>query len=139
MHTGLAVPTNLMATGTGVGSLNISWSSSCFIKGIIQFSLVLLNLNSSQNMPFEVHGIHNLYHRYEIQETTSCDIYQLHVQAVNGSISSKPSDSITTGFPSLPGISPLEKSLQHSVMRNADGEVMLSFSFDVSQRVICCV
>lgn len=128
--TGPTIPTNLMAAESGVARLNISWSSLCFERTEIQFSLIVLNLNSSRNMP-NVSGIQDLHYRYEIAEKTSCDVYRFHVTAMKGSISSDLSESIISSFPSLPDIFPVENSLQHSLVKSGD-RVTLSFSFSVS-------
>lgn len=128
---GPTIPTNLMATESGVARLNISWSSLCLDRTDIRFSLTVLNLNSSRHMPNVVSEIQDPHYRFEITDNTSCDVYRFHVIAMYSSISSNSSDSITSSFPSLPDIFPVENSLQHSLVKSAEG-VTLSFSFNVS-------
>ena len=129
--TGPTIPTELRATAVGAGALNISWRSSCFVRTEIQFSLIAVNLNYSRRTPDMIHRILNLHYTYNITDETSCDVYSIRVTSSNGSISSNVSDSIITSFPSLPDISPLVNSLQHSLFKRSDG-VMLTFWFNVS-------
>jgi hypothetical protein len=63
-----------------------------------------------------------------------CDIHSFIITATNDAGSSIPSESFNREFPSLPDLTPVEQSLQHSMIRTEIG-VLLTIKFDV--RYVC--
>ena len=130
MHAGPpSTPTDLAATENGVGSLNISWSLVTIEGVAVNFTVTVTNLNDSST-PMEVSGIQDQHYILTLEDSTSCDVYSFQVTAVNGAGTGTPSEIITRSLPSLPDISPVQDSLQHSLVRTASG-VTLSVSFNV--------
>ena len=131
MHAGPpSTPADLAATENGVGSLNISWSLVTIEGVAVTFSVTVMNLNDSSTGPMEVSGIQDQHYIFTLEDSTSCDVYSLQVTAVNGAGTGTPSEIITRSLPSLPDISPVQDSLQHSLVRTASG-VTLSVTFNV--------
>lgn len=96
----------------------------------MEFILTATNLDDSNTSLIIESGITNQYRIFTIEDITSCDFYSFQVVATNGGGSSRPSDSITSNFPSLPDISPIKDSLYHSLVKTVDG-VILNVTFDV--------
>ena len=127
MHAGPpSTPADLAATENGVGSLNISWSLVTIEGVAVNFTVTVTNLNG----PMEVSGIQDQHYIFTLEDGTSCDVYSFQVTAVNGAGTGTPSEIITRSLPSLPDISPVQDSLQHSLVRTTSG-VTLSVSFNV--------
>ena len=117
-------PADLAATGNGVGSLNISWSLVTIEGVAMTFTVTVTNLNDSSTGPMEVSGIQDQHYIFTLEDSTSCDVYSFQVTAVNGAGTGTPSQIITRSLPSLPDISPVQDSLQHSLVRTASGVTM---------------
>ena len=131
MHAGPpSTPADLAATENGVGSLNISWSLVTIEGVAVNFTVTVMNLNDSSTGPMEVSGIQDQHYIFTLEDSTSCDVYSFQVTAVNGAGTGTPSEIITRSLPSLPDISPVQDSLQHSLVRTASG-VTLSVTFNV--------
>ena len=94
------------------------------------FTVTVINLNDSSTGPMEVSGIQNQHYIFTLEDSTSCDVYSFQVTAVNGAGTGTLSDIITRSLPSLPDISPVQDSLQHSLVRTADG-IVLEVTFNV--------
>lgn len=118
--------------GELITSLNISWSLTNDIEGVaVEFTLTATNLNDSTAIPIIESGITVRHQILTIVDTgTLCDVYSFRVIARNAAGSSGPSDNVTSSFPSLPDISPVEDSLQHSLVEAASG-VILNVKFNV--------
>ena len=125
-----STPADLAATENGVGSLNISWSLVTIEGVAVNFTVTVMNLNDSSTGPMEVSGIQDQHYIFTLEDSTSCDVYSFQVTAVNGAGTGTPSQIITRSLPSLPDISPVQDSLQHSLVRTASG-VTLSVTFNV--------
>ena len=125
-----SIPADLAATKNGVGSLNISWSLVTIEGVAVNFTVTVMNLNDSSTGPMEVSGIQDQHYIFTIEDSTSCDVYSFQVTAVNDAGTGTPSEIITRRLPSLPDISPVQDSLQHSLVRTAS-RVTLSVTFNV--------
>jgi len=111
------------ATGTGPGTLNISWSFTTPNERIpVNFTLVVNGFIES--------GIEEKYYIFTAESNTSCDIYNFQVQAVNPAGMSDPSEIQSTNVSSLPNISALEDSLRHYLTQGSNG-IMLTIAFQV--------
>ena len=131
MHAGPpSTPADLAATENGIGSLNISWSLVTIEGVAVTFTVTVTNLNDSSTGPMEVSGIQDQHYILTLEDSTSCDVYSFQVTAVNGAGTGTPSEIITRSLPSLPDISPVQDSLQHSLVRTTSG-VTLSVTFNV--------
>ena len=131
MHAGPpSAPADLAATENGVGSLNISWSLVTIEGVAVNFTVTVTNLNDSSTGPMEVSGIQDKHYIFTLEDSTLCDVYSFQVTAVNGAGTGTPSENIIRSLPSLPDISPVQDSLQHSLVRTASG-VTLSVTFNV--------
>ena len=96
----------------------------------MNFTVTVMNLNDSSTGPMEVSGIQDQHYIFTLEDSTSCDVYSFQVTAVNGAGTGNTSEIITRSLPSLPDISPVQDSLQHSLARTASG-VTLSVTFNV--------
>lgn len=122
-------PDNLTATENGIGSLNISWFLTTRIDGVpVKFIINATNLNDSTEMISL--STPDQHAPITLSDRTSCDIYYFQVTAQNDAGSSGPSNGITNSFPSLPDISVIEKSLDHS-LRKIEDRVELIITFNV--------
>ena len=131
MHAGPpSTPAGLAATENGIGSLNISWSLVTMEGVAVTFTMTVTNLNDSSTGLMEVSGIQDQHYIFTLEDSTSCDVYSFQVTAVNGAGTGTPSEIITRSLLSLPDISPVQDSLQHSLVRKASG-VTLSVTFNV--------
>ena len=141
MHAGPpSTPADLAATENGVGSLNISWSLVTTEGVAVTFTVTVTNLNDSNTGPIcmeVVSGIQDQHYIFTLEDSTSCDVYSFQVTAVNGAGTGTPSEIITRSLPSLPDISPVQDSLQHSLVRTASG-VTLSVTFNVRTITTLC-
>ena len=141
MHAGPpSTPADLAATENGVGSLNFSWSLVTIEGVAVNFTVTVTNLNDSSTGPIGKSGIQDQHYIFTLEDSTSCDVYSFQVTAVNGAGTGIPSEIITRSLPSLPDISPVQDSLQHSLVRKASG-VTLSVTFNVRtlHHVIMCI
>ena len=96
----------------------------------VNFTLNVTNLNYS-NIGSTVSRIQQQYYILTVEDPSPCDVYSFQVTAVNDAGASEPSEIITRNLPSLPDLSPIEDSLNHSLV-NSVGGVMLSVMFNVS-------
>ena len=94
----------------------------------VNFTLNVTNLNNRSTI---VSRMHQQYYLLTVEDPSACDVYSFQVTAMNDAGASEPSEIITWNLPSLPDISPVEDSLHHSLVKNAEG-VMLSVKFNVS-------
>ncbi len=85
----------------------------------VEFILVATNLNDGSNTNTES-GISEQNRILTVEDTTSCDVYSFQVTARNAA-GSNSSDNITSSFPSLPDISQVEDSSQHSLVKTTAG------------------
>ena len=137
MHAGPpSTPADLAATENGVGSLNISWSLVTIEGVAVNFTMTVTNLNDSSTGPMEVSEIQDQHYIFTLGDNTSCDVYSFQVTAVNGAGTGTPSEIITRSLPSLPDISPVQDSLQHSLVRTASG-ITLSVTCNVRILYTC--
>ena len=125
-----STPDDLAAIANGFGSLNISWSLVTIEGVAVIFTVTVTNLNDSSTGPMEVSGIQDQHYIFTIEDSTSCDVYSFQVTAMNGAGTGTPSQITTRSLPSLPDISPVQDSLQHSLVRTSSG-VTLSVTFNV--------
>ena len=132
MHAG--PPADLAATENGVGSLNISWSLVTIEGVVVNFTVNVTNLNDSSTGPMEVSGIQDQHYIFTLKDSTSCDVYSFQVTADNGAGTGTPSEIITKSLPSLPDISPVQDSLNHSLVKTA----RLSVTFNVRTLRTAC-
>ena len=124
-------PTNLAAIPNGLGSLNISWSLATFVKGVpVNFALTAMNLNDSTAQTISSQEQH---HIFSVQDSTSCDTYSFQVTAMAGSGDSDPSEVITRSIPSLPDISLVVNSVDHSLAKTANSQ----FTLNIRIQVVC--
>lgn len=126
LHADLTIA-NLAATEVGLGSLRLMW----WFPIPTLFTLTVINLNDSTSIPYIVSGIPDQHYVFvrENAPPTSCDVYRFQVAASdNPNIQS---DVVTRSVPSLPDISPLETSLQHS-LEPAQNRFTLNVAFNVS-------
>ena len=121
-------PSNVVANVVGPGSLNISWSYVAIEGEVTNFTVTVINQSNTRLM--EVSGIQDQHYIFSIENNASCDVYSFQVTAMNGAGRSTPSQIIRRRVPSLPDISPVQDSLQHSLVRTASG-VALSVTFNV--------
>ena len=127
----------MTVTGEGLATSRISWffdENSTELE--VFFSLTVSNLNDTSIEPMHVSGIEDQYYLLTIRDTTSCEVYSFQVAATSNAGSSNFSAPVSSTFPSVPDISPLESSLQYSIVQrtssNGNDEIILSVSFDVS-------
>ena len=107
------------------------------IEGVaVNFTVTVTNLNDSSTGPMEVSGIQDQHYIFTLEDSTSCDVYSFQVTAMNGAGTGTPSEIITRSLPSLPDISPVQDSLQHSLVRTADG-IVLEVTFNVCYMHLC--
>ena len=122
IHAGLPLPpTNLIATENGLGSLNISWSFA-FQEGIpINFTLFAINLNTTDDVQTtQKTGIRDQYLAFVVDSPTSCDSYSFTVAAVNRVGQGDSSEATIATLPSIPDLSLVEDSLEHSLNKSGD-------------------
>ncbi len=124
-------PTNITLIENGVNSLRVEWSSP-IIEGVnLQFILTVTNLNSSSSQPLVIPNITTQHYNFAMEgDPSSCDVYAFQITALNDAGASDPSEIITRSFPSLPDISQVEDSLQHSLVNTEDG-IKLNVTFNV--------
>ncbi len=126
-------PTNLTARENGVGSIRISWLSLPIENVSVGFKLNTTNLDDTSSESIIISGISQQHYIFTPTGggNTSCDVYTFQITALNGAGASDPSEIITRNLPSLPDISQVEDSLQHSLVNTEDG-IKLNVTFDVS-------
>ena len=101
------------------------------IEGVaVNLTVTVTNLNDSSTGPMEVSGIQDQHYIFTLEDSTSCDVYSFQVTAVNSAGTGTPSEIITRSLPSLPDISPVQDSLQHSLVRT-ESDITLSVTFNV--------
>ena len=124
-------PTNLTATENGPGSLNISWSLA-FVEGVtVNFTLTAINLNDSTT---QIISTQEQHHIFSVRDSTSCDTYSFQVTAMADSGDSDPSEVITRSIPSLPDISLVVNSVDHSLAKTANSQFTLNIRIQVCNR-----
>ena len=114
---------------SGLSSLNISWAFE-FIEGVqVDFELTAMNLVTSNS---EVRVTRNQHLIFTALGNASCDTYSFQVRAMADSGNSEPSEeSAPVSIPSLPDISLVENSLNHSLVKTSDGEFVLTIALQV--------
>ncbi len=123
-------PTNIILSVTAVNSLRVEWSSP-IIEGVNQ-QFILTVTNSSISQPLVIPNITTQHYNFTMEgDPSSCDVYTFQITALNDAGASDPSEIITRSLPSLPDISQVEDSLQHSLVNTEDG-ITLNVTFDVS-------
>ena len=80
------------------------------------FTLNVTNLNASNTEPLTERGIRNLYYIFT-DNSPNCDVYRFQVSALNEAGVTNSNEIITRSLPSLPDISAVEDSLQHSLAK----------------------
>ena len=112
--------------------LGLSISPGPWREGVaVNFTVTVTNLNDSSTGPMEVSGIRDQHYIFTLEDSTSCDVYSFQVTAMNGAGTGTPSQIITRSLPSLPDISPVQDSLQHSLVRTASGVTLMTVTFNV--------
>ena len=128
-------PTDVMLTPITVNSLRVSWSSPPIPPGVtLYFNLTIFNLNSSSSEPVlmrtDIQTQHYIF--TDGNRARPCDVYSFQVTARNDAGMGNPSEIITGSLPSLPDMSAVEDSLQHSLAK-ADGSVTMRVQFNVNK------
>ncbi len=97
------------------------------------FTLYATNLDDTSSESIIISGISQQHYIFTPTGggNTSCDVYTFQITALNDAGASDPSEIITRSLPSLPDISQVEDSLQHSLVNTEDG-ITLNVTFDVS-------
>ena len=113
-----------------VNTLRVSWFSPPTPPGVtLYFNLTIFNLNSSSSEPVLMRtDIQTLHYNFtDNNMTRPCDVYSFQVTARNDVGIGNPSEIITGSLPSLPDISTVEDSLQHSlrVQFNVSSELVV--------------
>ena len=137
IFTGPPSPLNVMLTPLTVNFIRISWSSPPTPPGVtLYFNLTIFNLNSSSSEPVlmrtDIQTQHFIF--TDDNRARSCDVYSFQVTARNDAGIGNPSEIITGSLPSLPDISAVEDSLQHSLAK-ANGSVTLRVQFNVNSEL----
>ncbi len=124
-------PTNITLIENGVSSIRMEWSSP-MIEGVnLKFILTVTNLNSSSSQPLVITNNTTQHYNFTMEgNPSSCDVYAFQITALNGAGASDSSEIITRSLPSLPDISQVEDSLQHSLVNTEDG-IKLNVTFNV--------
>ena len=107
--------------------INITWTAAN-IFGVdhnytIQFDTHRAKTTQLQTTPYYMMQLEN------INFASHCGEFLAYVTAVNGAGESDPSNNVT--IPSQPDIGPVTASLTHQVWKSADGDIMVSVSFQV--------
>ncbi len=125
-------PTNLAARENGVGSIRISWLSLPIENVSVWFTLNATNLDDTSSESIIISGISQQHYIFTPTGggNTSCDIYTFQITALNDAGAGDPREIITRSLPSLPDISQVEDSLQHSLVNSEDG-ITLNVTFNV--------
>lgn len=103
---------------------------------VVIFTLTATNVNASRTTrPLVVSGIQNPYYLFTVMTsaTPSCDYYRFQVVVAIGADTSNPGE-IVAAIPTLPDISPIGNSLQHSIVKNENG-FMVNVTFNVQYRI----
>ncbi len=126
-------PTNITASENGVGSIRISWLSLAIENVSVWFTLNATNLDDTSSESIIISGISQQHYIFTPTGggNTSCDIYTFQITALNDAGAGDPREIITRSLPSLPDISQVEDSLQHSLVNSEDG-ITLNVTFNVS-------
>ncbi len=126
-------PTNLAASENGVGSIRISWLSLPIENVSVWFTLNATNLDDTSSESIIISGISQQHYIFTPTGggNTSCDVYTFQITALNESGASDPSEIITRSLPSLPDISQVEDSLQHSLVYTEEDGFTLNVTFNV--------
>ena len=126
---------DLVAFRGELGFLNISWSHDTIEEVEVEYTIFAVNLNGFVE---EAMGkTMQMYFLVPSNDNTSCDVYSFRVKAMNDAGTSDLSESITSTFPSVPDLSPIENSLQYSLSRRLNG-VLLTLRFNVRFLLILC-
>ena len=110
-------PQNLTATANGLGSLQISWDNADNVS--VEFVVTATNVaNSSETIVTKTFQLNSVI---SFSDNTSCNNYSIQVVANNSAGQGPPSDVIIRSVPSLPEISAVEESLQHTLRGTSNG------------------
>ena len=125
-------PSDLTVTENGAGSLNISWSHE-FVEGVpINFTLNSTSLNATSAKPNLTPGIQDQHYIFTVESSTPCEAYSFTVTAMAAGVaSSGASEEVIGSIPSPPDISLIGNTLQHSLIRTAEGSFTLIVTFQV--------
>ena len=125
-------PSNVTISENGINSVQVRWSSPIIPGVTLYFNLIITNLNSSNNEAtnLSTHQQHYVFTANR-EPISACNVYTFQVTARNHAGIGDPSEIISKSLPSLPQISIVEDSVQHSLVKIADG-VTLSVHFNVS-------
>ena len=118
-------PENLTATANGLGSLQISWSLDNADNVSVEF--VVTATNVTETIVMRTSQLNSVI---PFSDSTSCNNYSIQVVANNSAGQGPPSDVIIRSVPSLPEISAVEESLQHTLRRTSNG-ITLDVTLDV--------
>ena len=128
-------PADLTTTRNSLGALDISWSLAFMDRVPVNFTLTVMNLNTSIPEPIIVPGIRDRHYTFTAGNGTLCDLYSFQITAVTDAVSSDPSEVIVSSIPSLPDTFSIEDSLQHSLVRTNlenESEILLNVTFKVN-------
>ncbi len=96
----------------------------------MNFTLTVTSLTSSRTMTVQPLAVSGQHYTINAGDHPLCDLYRFQVLAFNPAGVSEPS-MIDRRFPSLPNISQLERTLEHTLLKAANG-VTLTVKFSVS-------
>ena len=116
-----------MATVVGLGTLGLTW----WFPIPTQYTLTIVNLNDSTSNTVALTHDRNYMFTARNVPFTSCDLYRFRVAVLNNA--DIQSAVITKSVPSLPDVSLLEGSLQHSLLPTAQNEFTLHVTFNVGE------
>ena len=116
-------PENLTTTANGLGSLQISWSLVDNADNVsVDFVVTATNVaNSSETIVMKTSQLNSVI---SFSDSTSCKNYSIQVVANNSAGQGPPSDVIIRSVPSLPEISAVEESLEHTLRRTSSGATL---------------
>ena len=127
-------PENLTATANGLGSLQISWSLDNADNVSVDFVVTATKVaDSSERGVVRTSQLNSVI---PFSDNTSCNNYSIQVVANNSAGQGPPSDVIIRSVPSLPEISAVEESLQHTLRRTSNG-ITLDVTLNVRRGEWC--
>ena len=112
-------PKNLTATANGLGSLQISWSLDNADNVSVDYVVTATDVATPSETIIK--GTSQLNSVISFSDNISCNNYSIQVVANNSAGQGPPSDVIIRSVPSLPEISAVEESLQHTLRRTSNG------------------
>ena len=103
--------------------INITWTAANIFGVDHNYTIQLDTHRAKTTQPYYITQLEN------INFASHCGEFLAYVIAVNGAGESDPSNNVT--IPSQPDIGPVTASLIHHVWKSADGDIMVSVSFQV--------